>query len=73
MYVEQPLGFETDDRLTHVCKLKKTLYSLKHEPRIWYDMIDGFLTSLGFTKSLADHNFYFKGYGRGTCHIISIC
>ena len=29
LYVEQPLGFETHDRETHVCKLKKALYSLK--------------------------------------------
>ena len=26
VYVEQPLGFETHDRKTHVCKLKNSLY-----------------------------------------------
>ena len=32
VYVEQPLGFETHDRKTHVCKLKNTLYGLnKHQ------------------------------------------
>ena len=29
VYVEQPLGFETHDRESHVCRLKKSLYSLK--------------------------------------------
>ena len=29
VYVEQPLDFETHDKETHVCKLKKVLYSLK--------------------------------------------
>ena len=29
VYVEQPLSFETHDRETHVCKLKKSLYDLK--------------------------------------------
>ena len=29
VYVEQPLRFETHDRETHVCKLKKVLYGLK--------------------------------------------
>ena len=30
VYVEQPLGFETHDRESHVCKLKKALYGLKY-------------------------------------------
>ena len=29
VYVEQPLGFETHDKETHVCKLNKALYGLK--------------------------------------------
>ena len=29
VYVEQPLGFETHDRKTHVCRLNKDLYWLK--------------------------------------------
>jgi hypothetical protein len=29
VYVEQPLLFETHDRKTHVCRLKKALYGLK--------------------------------------------
>ena len=28
-YVEHPLGFETHDSETHVCKLKKSFYGLK--------------------------------------------
>ena len=51
VYVEQPLGSETHDRKTHVCKLKKDLYGLKQAPRTWYDRMDKFLMSLGFTKS----------------------
>ena len=29
VYVEHPLGVETHDRKTHVCKLKKALYELR--------------------------------------------
>ena len=29
VYVEQPLNFETHDRESHVCRLKKDVYDLK--------------------------------------------
>ena len=60
VYMEQPLGFETHDKQTHVCKLKKALYGLKQAPRMWYGRMDSFLMSLGFTKSKEDSNLYFK-------------
>ena len=60
VYVEQPLSFKTHDRESHMCRLKKALYSLKQEPKTWYNRIDSFLSSLGFTKSKADSNLYYK-------------
>ena len=35
VYVEQSLGFETHDRESHVCILKKVLYDLKQARRTW--------------------------------------
>ena len=58
-------GFEADNQETHVCKLKKALYGLKQTPRAWYGRIDGFLMSLGFTKSKEDSNLYYKFEGDG--------
>ena len=46
VYMEQPLGFKTHDRKTHVCKLKKALYGLKQAPRKWYGRMYSFLMSL---------------------------
>jgi hypothetical protein len=60
VYIEQPQGFEVEDRKSHVCRLKKALYGLNQAPRAWYGHIDSFLTSLGFTKSKANSNLYFK-------------
>ena len=43
-----------------MCILNKALYGLKQTPRTWYDIIDSFLSSLGFTNSKVDSNLYFK-------------
>jgi hypothetical protein len=46
-----------------VCRLKKALYGLKKAPRAWYKKMDGFLMSLGFSKSVADPNLYYHIVG----------
>jgi hypothetical protein len=58
VYIEHPEGFETFDRESHVCRLKRALYGLKQAPRAWYTRIDNYFTRLGFTKSEADANLY---------------
>jgi hypothetical protein len=60
VYIEQPHGFEVHSRDTHVCRLKKALYGLKQAPRAWYARMDNYLTRLGFSKSHADPNLYYK-------------
>ena len=60
IYIEQPQGFEVEDRHTHVCKLKKAMYGMKQAHRAWYGRIDIFLISLGFTKSKYNPNLYLK-------------
>ena len=47
-------------KYSHVCKLKNELYGLKQSPRSWYGGIDRYLVNLGFTKSDADPNIYYK-------------
>jgi hypothetical protein len=49
--------------LSHVWRLKKTIYGLKQAPRAWYKKIDGYLMSLGFSKSVVDPNLYYNIVG----------
>jgi hypothetical protein len=60
VYIEQPQGFAVHSRDTHVCRLKKSMYGLKQAPRAWYAIIDIYLIRLGFSKSHADPNLYYK-------------
>jgi hypothetical protein len=76
VYIEKPQGFEVHGRKTHVCRLKKALYGLKQAPRAWYSRIDGYLQSLGFTKSDADPNLYLYRLVRILsywCYMLMIC
>jgi hypothetical protein len=56
IYMEQPPGFIQDSSL--VCKLKKSLYGLKQAPRAWYEKMDSFLLSQGFSHCQCDSNVY---------------
>jgi hypothetical protein len=56
VYIEQPDGFMIHGKESHVCRLKKSLYGLKHAPCVWYARIDGYLMSLSFNKSVVDAN-----------------
>jgi Reverse transcriptase (RNA-dependent DNA polymerase) len=37
VYMEIPPGFDTNQTIGKVCKLKKSLYGLKQSPRVWFD------------------------------------
>jgi hypothetical protein len=59
VYIEQLEGFVIHNEISHVCKLKKSLYCLRQAPCAWYEKMDGFLMSLGFNKSVVDPNLYY--------------
>jgi hypothetical protein len=60
VYIEQPLGFEDDQKPNHVYKLKKTLYGLKQAPRAWYERLRDFLLSKGFIIDNVDTTLFTK-------------
>jgi hypothetical protein len=48
IYMEQPNGFVVKGQESKVCKLLKSLYSLKQAPKQWHEKFDTTLTSAGF-------------------------
>ncbi|GKA02886.1 retrovirus-related pol polyprotein from transposon RE1 [Tanacetum coccineum] len=51
VYMEQPLGFSDPGYPNHVCQLKKAIYGLKQASRAWFQFLNMFLTTNGFTYS----------------------
>jgi hypothetical protein len=43
VYIEKDQVFEVHGGDSHVCRLNKSLYKLKHAPKAWYYRIDGYL------------------------------
>ncbi|KAE8671264.1 Detected protein of unknown function [Hibiscus syriacus] len=63
IYMLQPEGFEEKEKKNLVCKLNKSLYSLKQAPRCWYKRFDSFIICLGYNRLNAEPCAYFKRSG----------
>jgi hypothetical protein len=60
MYVEQPLGFESEEYPNHIYKLHKILYRLKQAPRAWYEYLTDFLIGNDFKIGNGDSTLFTK-------------
>ncbi|XP_071704681.1 uncharacterized mitochondrial protein AtMg00810-like [Rutidosis leptorrhynchoides] len=58
VFMEQPPGFINAKFPSHVCHLKKALYSLKQAPRAWFQRLSTFLFQIGFSCSRADPSLF---------------
>ena len=58
--MHQPQGYEVKGKVNLVCRLKKSLYSLKQDPRQWYLKSDKFMTKQGYDRCHSNHCVYFK-------------
>jgi hypothetical protein len=54
----QPLGFYDPDKPGFICKLRKEIYGLKQTPHVWYHELRNFLSTSGFSNSLADTSLF---------------
>lgn len=62
IYLEQPKGLEIKGKEHIVCKLKKSLCSLKQTPRQWYKKFSSFMENNGYNKSVLDHYLFIKRF-----------
>ena len=49
IYRHQPASYVDATHPSHICQLKKALYSLKQVPRAWYSTLNNFLLGYGFS------------------------
>lgn len=62
IYMVQPEGFAVQGKKSLVCKLRRSLYGLKQDPRQWYKKFDNFMGYVGFTRCNTDHGCYVKSF-----------
>lgn len=60
VYMEIPLGFETNQTIGKVLRLHRSLYGLKQSPRAWFDRFRQAMLKMGYSQSNADHTLFFK-------------
>ena len=60
VYVEHPPSYEVIGEENKVYRLKRALYGLKQAPQAWYNRIDSYLMSNGFSKSDGEPTLYIK-------------
>ena len=46
--------------MSSILGLQKSLYGLKQAPKAWYEKMDAFLLSIGFTRCKSDPNVYLQ-------------
>jgi hypothetical protein len=70
IYCSQPVGFVDPTLPQLVCRLNKSLYSLKQAPREWYHCFASYLVSLGFVEAMSDTSLFVYHRGAGTAYLL---
>ena len=65
VYIEQPSGFFAHVEIGKVCRLRKSLYGLKHSPRTWFGKFNQAVETFGMRKSKSDRSFFYKNFNSG--------
>ena len=65
IYIDQLEGFKVKGKEHMICKLKKSMYSLKQASRQWYKKFDSFMVGHGYMRTNADHCVYVRKFPNG--------
>ncbi|KAJ9550922.1 hypothetical protein OSB04_014967 [Centaurea solstitialis] len=71
VYMDIPPGFDTNQTMGKVCKLKKSLYGLKQSPRAWFDRFRRAMVSMGYRQTNGDHTLFFQ-HNRGHTTMLAV-
>jgi hypothetical protein len=66
----QPTGFADTASPDLVCRLRKSLYELKHALRAWYSRFATYLTTLEFIKAKSDTSLFILRRGSDTVYLL---
>ena len=70
VYMDQLIGFSVEGKEHMVCKLKKSIYSLKQASRQWYLKFNDTIVSFGFKENTVDRCIYLKVNGSKVIFLI---
>ena len=55
-----PPGFERNETINKVCRLRKALYGLKQWPKAWFGRFARVMKTTGYRQSQGDHTLFIK-------------
>lgn len=69
VYMKFPPGFCTNDK-TRVCRLIKSLYGLKQDPRSWFAKLGAALKEYGFEQNRSDYSLFVYAVAGVRLHVL---
>jgi len=70
VYCSQPTGFVDSSCPDMVCRLNKSLYSLKQAARAWNHQFAAFLLTQGFVEAKSDTSLFINHHGAETAYLL---
>ena len=70
VYMHQPLGFRSTTHPDYICHLRKSLCGFKQAPRVWYQRLFDYVTTIGFKNSILDSSLFIYSHGSDIAYLL---